>query len=269
MTLADIHLDHAQNCCINPECPHLYREVLKFKKMSSRFSKKMSHGGYKKDTLAKSMAARKKLRTNSRLSSTTQQAIRTGGWVDPSRMGAELKFVDVSTGMTLNTGATFSAAPTLLNAIAAGTSASTRIGRKLIIKSLLLRYTFALAPTSTGGSPLRILVVYDKQANTAAPAITDVLLTDNFHSQNNLSNRDRFVTLCDHISEPIATGNDYCVADVIFKPLSLETMYNAGTDDQIGSITSGSIYLFVAQAGTALTAAPSFIYRSRVRYTDV
>jgi len=201
-------------------------------------------------------------------SSTNQQAMRTGGWANPSK-GGELKFCDntISTAITFNSAA-FSAAQLLLT-IAQGTDASGRIGRKITVKSLLFRFAIKLGTTSTFGAPVRILIVYDRQANATAPAITDVLTVDDFFSPNNLSNRDRFVTIFDNITDPISAGSNAQVADVLYKRLNLEVMYNAGTDATIGSISSGSIYLFVAQAGSLLTANGNINARCRIRYTDV
>lgn len=200
--------------------------------------------------------------------STNQQAIRTGGWANPSK-GGELKFCDVSVSQAVTFNAVTFGAGVLLNAIAQGTDASNRIGRKITIKSLLIRMQWKLGGTSTFGSPLRVLVVYDKQANATAPAITDVLALDEFFSCNNLANRDRFVTIFDNMMEPISVGGNAAVADVLYKRLNLETMYNSGTDALIGSISSGSIYLFVAQGGNLLTANGNFNARCRIRYTDV
>ena len=115
---------------------------------------------------------------------------------------------------------------------------------------------------------MRIIVVYDKQANATAPAITDVLVADSFIGQNNLNNRDRFVILCDQISAPIGAQSDSSVGGVIYKKINLETMFNAGSAGTIGDITSGSVYLFVAQTAGIGIANPSFNWRARIRFQD-
>jgi len=202
------------------------------------------------------------------LSGTSQQAMRTGGWADPVR-GGEMKFVDVSVSAATAIGAaTFSAAQ-LLNGIQQGSDATNRVGRKINLKSLYLRYNFSLSATSTNGGTCRILVVYDKQANAAAPAITDILLADAFTSPNNLSNRDRFVTLVDHVTPSIGTAANWAVADVCYRKINLETMFNSGNAGTIGDITSGSVYCFYAQSGAIGTAAPALTYRARIKFTDV
>lgn len=229
-------------------------------------------GGMRDEARAKALLDRAKARRLMRgiASGTTQQAIRTGGWSNPSMMGqGELKFIDTTPGATLTAAvATFGVA-TLLNGCIPGSGASDRIGRKITMKSLLCRWAVTLQPTSTQGSPIRILIVYDKQANTTAPAVTDILLADAFLSQNNLSNRDRFVTLMDLITPPLTAGNDYVQAGVFYKRLNLETMFNAGTAGTVGDITSGSVYMFAAQLGNIATAGPVVATRCRIRYTDV
>lgn len=200
--------------------------------------------------------------------STNQQAMRTGGWANPSQMSGELKFNDnnftISPGIASNQ--FFGAI--LLNGIAPGTSASQRIGRKAVMKTIFLRCTFRMSAGAVGGSPCRILVVYDKQANAAAPVATDILAVDQFQSPNNLSNRDRFVTIFDQMTDPISDQGPQAVELNLFKKINLETMWNAGTDALIGSIASGSIYIFAAQVNTIATASPVLNVYARVRYAD-
>ena len=202
------------------------------------------------------------------MSGTTMQAIRTGGWANPS-LGGELKYIDTNANTALTFASSAFSTGVLLNGVAQGSDATARIGRKMVMKSLLLRWTWNLASTSTGGSPVRVMVVYDKQANATAPAITDVLVVDSFVGQNNLNNRDRFVVLCDYLSEPIGANGNTSVGGVIYKRLNLETMFNSGSAGTIGDITSGSVYLFVSQTGGILVANPTFNWRARVRFTDV
>ena len=125
-----------------------------------------------------------------------------------------------------------------------------------------------MAATTTGGNPLRIVIVYDKQANATAPSPTDVFLSNDYLSQNNLNNRDHFTILQDYISDPIAAQGDFCVNIKFYKKMNLETMFNAGNAGTIGDISSGSLYMFFAQAGTTATAASGFSYNTRVRFLD-
>jgi len=203
---------------------------------------------------------------------------RTGGFRNPTLpSSSELKFKDNTTTLTLASGAaTFvnvttaagAGASQLLNGLVPDSTATGRNGRRVVIKSLYIRANAQLGATSTFGAPIRMLVVYDKQANATAPAITDMLATDSFVSQNNISNRDRFVTLCDQVMDPIGTSGDFARSLVVYKKLNLPVQFNAGTAGTIGDITSGSIYITFSQAGGIGTAGPSVTYYARVRYSD-
>lgn len=194
---------------------------------------------------------------------------RTGGWSSP-QAGSELKFLDYSGTMAPGFGTqTFTTPGLLLNGCAPGSSAETRIGRKITMKSIYIRYSYSRsAATMTGGSPGRILIVYDKQSNAAAPAITDILLADDYHSMNNLSNRDRFITLFDSVTEPISDTNNVCVGDTLYKGMNLDVMFNGGNAGTIGDITSGAIYAFAATTNRIGVSNPQVVFRSRIRYTD-
>lgn len=162
---------------------------------------------------------------------------------------------------------TFSAA-TLLNALQQGATAQTRIGRKVANKSLYVRYSMALQATSTGGSPIRILIVYDKQTNGVAPAITDVLFANDFNSPNNLNNSDRFITLIDEITDVISVQNNYSIAKTIFRKIGLETLYKDTTVGDVTDIISGGIFAFLAQDSAIAVAVPQCLSLTRLRFVD-
>jgi len=234
----------------------------------SRSSIKSAPRGGKKDK-SYSVSQMTRGRFTAPRSSTTIQSMRTGGWASSSRSG-ELKFLDVNTAIAVGgpAAATFGTG-ILLNGLATGTDASSRIGRKVTLKSLYVRWSSIFVAGAGGGGAIRILVVYDKQANAAAPSITDILLANDFNSPNNLSNRDRFVTLTDFVSDQLSSGANLADCGVFHKTLNLETMFNAGSAGTIADITSGSVYMFIAQSGGITTTAPTLSYRSRIRYTDV
>lgn len=198
----------------------------------------------------------------------SQQAKRVGGWANPSA-GSELKFIDTTPSSTVTASSGAFSALTLLNGCIPGSTATDRIGRKVVLKSVYFRYVASLATTSTQGGALRIIIFYDKQANASTPAITDLLLADTFASPNNLSNRDRFVVICDEITEPISAGNNFQIAGNIWKRLNLETMFNAGTAGTVADITTGALYMAFAQSAGIATAAPTLGGRIRVRFDDI
>jgi len=193
-------------------------------------------------------------------------------------LGPELKNVDVdgtvagANQINLPVGAATWVAPaaaTLLNGLVPGTSATTRLGRKVAFTKLVIRYTFQ--PTTgalfTQGGSVRFRVFYDKQSNAAAPATLDVFTTDNFHSNNNLSNEDRFITICD-IIENLSVQNNLTASGVIKRKLNLETIFNPGVAGTIADIQSGSINIMACQSGTLITNAAQLQYYSRLRFVD-
>lgn len=201
------------------------------------------------------------------LKASSGPAPRTGGWKNPTRTG-ELKYIDVSSSYNIVAASTTWSAATLLNGCVLGSDATQRIGRRINLKSLHIRGFAACAAGSTGGSPVRVLVVFDKQANATAPAITDILLANDYSSPNNLNNRDRFLTLADYIIPNISVAGDFTRDVLIYKALNLETTFNSGSAGTIGDITTGSVYMFICQTGGLQTANGGFYFRTRIRYLD-
>lgn len=156
----------------------------------------------------------------------------------------------------------------LLNGVAQGTTAITRIGRRITMKSLLLKFQGYLAPTTTGAAALRMLVIYDSQSNATAPAATDVLLTDVFDSPMNLNNSRRFKTLCDEIVPCVGTAGPQAWAVNRYLKLNHVTEFNNGSAGTIGDIQTGAIYALFYQSGGLLIASPTAQLYSRVRFDD-
>ncbi|AGS36186.1 putative viral capsid [Circoviridae 4 LDMD-2013] len=124
--------------------------------------------------------------------------------------GTELKFLDtsiddaiVSTTLTVQT-----AGP---NLIPQGTAEDERVGRKVVVKSIHWRYR-CLLPSSTSQNDtsevIRVMLLLDKQCNGSYPGASEILQTNNdWQSFNNLSNKDRFVTLYDKTIALNSMGN--------------------------------------------------------------
>lgn len=174
----------------------------------------------------------------------------------------------------------------LLNGVAPGTNINNRIGRKLSLKSLQIRGVVAFTDNTTANpSFLRMVIVYDKQANAAAPTFANIMTSQdiagttetNAFSMVNLNNRDRFEVIRDKVIEmgvidttatqtfavppASATINEY------IKLGNRETIYNAGTAGTVADIVSGSLFIFFIcpQANaTGVTAQCCF----RTRFLD-
>jgi len=191
--------------------------------------------------------------------------LRTGGRM-PVGSG-ELKNVDVSSS-ALIVAAQTTATALLLNGLAQGTTATTRIGRRVTLKSLYFRFQASMAATSAGASPIRLLVVYDKQTNATPTTAGLVLASDALNSLNLLDNARRFVTLCDVMLPCLGTGGPQAVAHVFYKKINLPMEFNTGSAGTVGDIQTGSIYMLAFQNGGIITANPTQAFNCRIRYTD-
>lgn len=199
---------------------------------------------------------------------------RTGGFYGPGvrRLRGERKAIDTSFAPAIMGSA--NADITLLNGVATGTDFTDRIGRKIIIRSLLIRAE--IYPTITVnnqiGEQVRFMVVWDMQSNGAAPVTTDILKSATTAAPNNLNNRDRFKILvdkylsfdpCTYTASSLVNGSPQTKVIKIYKPLYLETIY-AGTTNAIGSIQSGSLWCFTLSGNGYVSTE----WQARVRFED-
>jgi len=172
----------------------------------------------------------------------------------------EKKYIDttVTSGWPATTAATW--ALTLINGVAQGTTDSTRVGQRIQMKSLQLRLT----SPSTVNQPVRVRVIYDKNANAAAPTATDVFEADVQNALNQNGTAGRFITLFD---EKCYTDNSNDTVSIDkFVKLDLPVQYS-GTAATIASISAGSLYLMLNHGGQSWSSQPLASY-ARVRFTD-
>lgn len=162
----------------------------------------------------------------------------------------------------------------LLNGVATGTDYTNRIGRKIIVNSMLIRGNFSnvINVTDSDGAILRLMVICDEQPNGAAPIITDILQTAHYLAPANLNNRGRFKILYDkfltmnswsHSGGVLATGSPGPKTFKLYKRLTLPVIFN-GTGATVGSIQTNSIYLVALCSNTTC----NFEFNSRIRFVD-
>lgn len=164
------------------------------------------------------------------------------------------------------------------NLVPQGTTESTRIGRKIIIRSIAVRFelvlpSFADQSDIPNGDTCRIMLFVDKQANGANAAVLDILETAVFDSYRNLSNKDRFIILHDkfYTLNRLVAGTDgtNTVGGPIvrrqirhYKKVNLPIEFN----DTAGVITEVTSYnvalLYISSAG--LCGIPK--QETRIRY---
>lgn len=187
-----------------------------------------------------------------------------------TRNNTELKYLDTN---TLNT--TISPSGTIvdpsLNLILQGTSDQDRIGRRVIIKNVLIRATFKNI-TSKAYDNLRLIVYHDKQTNKDKPLVSDIVTDASYYAFNNLNNKERFRILADHYVDvssgtvnslgPPAVYSEDSKSFQIYKQCEIPIEY-AGTVGDITDLTSGNIgVLAFAKEGGILDM------RTRVRFLD-
>lgn len=182
----------------------------------------------------------------------------------------EKKNNDVSANFSPGVGVSTFSTPLLLNGIATGDDGTTRDGRKVLTRSILVRWKMTADETpSEYGSSCRMILFYDKQANNAAPAVTDVLTTNDVLSTNNLNNSDRFVILKDKLVGPYGGFGSGPKIGVFSVKTQMETLYGL-TTDVIGAINSGSIWFMVAFDGASVgSGVEQLSVNIRLRFVDV
>lgn len=195
---------------------------------------------------------------------------RSRSLANPTRTGFSVERKNTN---TLTTGsfpaATTTATLTLLNGIDDGATSTTRVGRRVNLTEFSWKFKINMATTTVGASPVRNLVVYDKQPNAAPPAILDVVFVNSITSAMNLNNSKRFIVLSDKCYDGIGTQGPQSMFEKGYMRLNLPMEFNDASTAAIDSITTGSVYLIQWSDGGFGTAAPVDAYFSRFRYTDV
>lgn len=159
-----------------------------------------------------------------------------------------------------------------LNGIAPGSGIGQRVGVKVRLRKVvadLTAHTKSAVAVSCGG---RVMLVYDKQTNAAAPGVTDVLdITPGLHNEDSpikLENRARFVILRDW---HLRTGPDGAYGDMQKKRLiwrgTLPTVYNNIGGGTVADIVSGGLFL-VCYGSNAAGDDGQLSGVVRVRYDD-
>ncbi len=193
----------------------------------------------------------------------------------PMSVGGELKFhdLDIDDAVVAVNG---TIAQDSCNIIAGGTTESTRIGRKSVIRKIGWRYEIVLPNAQNMTSVLdtiRVILYWDKQANGATATVTGILESDDFQSFNNLSNKNRFVILMDRTHELNAqagggngTANDIAGIQKNFNffktceiPIEFDSTTGALTEQRSNNIG----VLLLGKQGFL-----GFFSKMRLRFTD-
>jgi len=186
------------------------------------------------------------------------------------RLTVEKKNVDVAlVGATLFPIATSIAVVTALNLMGQGAAAGQHLGRTAQMKSIQYRLSTNMAATTTGSGSLRVVIVYDKQSNGAAPTAVQVFQANHIASPMNLSNSKRFIVLVDDTHEGLSVTGPASAYMKNFKKINLPIEYFDTNNGDITDIATGSVYMFTFNDSGFGVAAPNNIFYSRMRFQDV
>lgn len=201
--------------------------------------------------------------------------VRTGGYYGRfAGRNAELKFFDTANSFLFDTTGEVPATGQLC-LIPQGTTESTRIGRKCVIKSIQMRGRLLFTPgaATTGACTTHLYLILDKQANGAAAAATDVMTStafaDSFH---NLANSQRFVVLkAWHHTFNCTAGVSGAYNPMVkylecFKKCNVPIEYSS-TTGAITEIRSNNIFLLAGGDGNGDDLV-QFVGNTRLRFSD-
>lgn len=184
------------------------------------------------------------------------------------RPSVEWKYVDTADAYNVNSTGVL----TLINGLSLGNTSTTRIGQKVAIQSLELKYRAAVVATTGLDQTHRILLVLDRQCNGAALTLADVIVPANTEGLRNLASRRRYKILQDirfDLNAAAESGSSH--AGKLYmkfkKPILVE--FNAGNAGTVADISSGSIYMIHLGSNAAGITAGTCAAVTRLRYTDI
>ncbi len=205
--------------------------------------------------------------TNRRRQSTRAIAVRALRATDQERKFADVLFNIAPIDDASTTGSIF-----LLNGVGAGTANFQRLGKKLAMRSLYLQLAIEKNPAAaTNSDYVRMMVVLDRQANEAAPIVSEILeLTTptnpflDMWAPNNLANSKRFVTLYDH---RMVFHRTFIEGRIVKKYLTLnQTVNYDNSGASIADLTTNSLWLVLIGSIATGGAQPSVTGFSRLRF---
>lgn len=184
-------------------------------------------------------------------------------------IGQEFKAIDRAAGnYAVDTAGVFA----LLNGCGLGSDIGDRIGRQILLRSVLVEGYIQSLPGSGVDQVGRVLIVYDRQSNGVLPAITDILAGAGVAAvtaPRNLSNRHRFKIMFDQRFALNASGESDAIKLVKFyRRLRHPVEFNAGDAGTIADIISGALIQVTIGSTPPGATAASMTVCTRVRYTD-
>lgn len=164
-----------------------------------------------------------------------------------------------------------------LNRLDVGASFNNRIGNKVRFTTIHLRATITLNPASTNPlGDVRVIVLYDKQANSTGPSFTNVYSGD-FAVTNCMMDPsffERYVTIIDKKYSMSLNSSNAVICVDEFRKVNKDSMYTGSATANYGNIASGSFTLYFVSNDSFTTTTPPVTrfaceYFVRLRFIDV
>lgn len=170
---------------------------------------------------------------------------------------ADVRYVDNTYTLA---GQTTTATLTLINGVAQGDDSNNREGNATFNKMVTLKGR-VIPNSSTVQQNVRIILLYDKQSNGAAPTAADLLeVPTNVDTMRFWNSRARYRFLWDKTFSVGPHGKNF----KIVKKVRAYTKYGTATTGVIANIVKGSIY--VVTLSDAAASTPSVGWVSRVSF---
>lgn len=133
---------------------------------------------------------------------------------------------------------------------AGGTSDDDRIGDKITLKSIAMKFQIALSALEALGTVVRMMLIYDRRSNGADAAVSDVLTGNTIFDaiSRDGPSRGRFQVLFDRVVPFDSTQTMW--AENYYKKMNLQCVYsgNAGT---VADLDKGNFLLITMAKGNA------------------
>lgn len=189
------------------------------------------------------------------------------------RPATDNKYIDLDdTAITFNSTGSLQ----LIYTIPQGTSVTTRVGKKIQVKSLQIRGYANTGTTQTQATTGWMYVIYDKQPTGSLPVITDIFEQISQTALLNDNNSDRFLVLfkkqfvfSGQVDDP-ALHTDQTIHPIDFyMKLHHKVVYKALGTGAIADFNYGAMYLVTFGDLASGTASPTGEVSLRTRFFDV
>jgi len=179
-------------------------------------------------------------------------------------MQAELKNIDITGNCVVNT----VGAIVLLNPLAQGYDNGYRVARFVKLTAYELR-AYVTSASEASAQTARLIIVYDRQTNGAAPVMLDILSVASPISTYNSFNLDRFEVLYDNLYAVREHGTDFKQPNFDEDgELSHTCNYNSSSTATVADYVNGAVFLLSIGNVAAGETAATMYYRTRIYYYD-